>query len=460
MPYPTILIAAGDAALRHNLRRHLLGRPYDLVEAADKSDTLEAIRTFSPDLAILGSWGQGDGEVIRAAQDIHTSNREILLILIVSQSSEDIAFAALRAGIDDYVKSPVSFEELLARVNHCLADRLRPPPLSKKRPPACSLEGCDGLIGDSSTMRLVKSYILQAAVTDSTILITGESGTGKELAAKSIHSNSLRREKPLICVNCAALPDSLLESELFGYERGAFTGATASQRGKFEQANGGTILLDEIGDMNLYAQAKILRTIESKEISRLGCNKSTPLNVRFIAATNQDLERLLTEKRFRLDLYYRLNVARVHLPPLRERKDDILVLFNHYIRELNQRFGRSVVGFTDEALEHLMRYDWPGNVRELKNLCEAIFINLPTQKISFLDLPYLYQKRLKEVEVLPQSERERLLAALFTTNWNVSKAARKLNWSRITVYRKLEKYHIKKPLQAEAGKTQGYGQAV
>ncbi|HEV2860967.1 MAG TPA: sigma-54 dependent transcriptional regulator [Pyrinomonadaceae bacterium] len=460
MPYPTILLAAGDAALRQDLRRRLLSQPFQLIEAGDRSAAFEAVRDFSPDLAILGSWSHGDGEVIQAARDIHACNRDVLLILIVSQSTEDIAFAALRAGINDYVKSPFSFEELLARINHCLAGRSCPAPPPKSKSPDCEADACGALIGDSAAMRLVKSYILRAAVTDSTVLITGESGTGKELAAELIHRSSLRREKPLVCVNCAALPDSLLESELFGYERGAFTGASAPQRGKFEQANGGTVLLDEIGDMDLHAQAKILRAIESKEICRLGGHKSTPLNVRFIAATNQDLERLLTEKRFRLDLYYRLNVARVHLPPLRERKDDILELFNHYIRELNQRFGRSVVGFADEALEYLMRYDWPGNVRELKNLCEAIFINLPARKISFLDLPDLYQKRLKEVEALPQSERERLLSALFTTNWNVSKAARKLNWSRITVYRKLEKYHIRKPLRAEAAEEQDYGRPV
>lgn len=460
MHNPTILISTGDAALRQSLRRQLMSQRYDLIEAGDRSTTFEAIQNFSPDLVILGSWGEGERDVIQAAQDIHTFNRKILLILIVSQSTEDIAFAALRAGINDYLKSPFSFEELLARVNHCLADRLSVTSSPKNKIPNYGLTECDRLIGDSSIMRLVKTYILRAAATDSTVLITGESGTGKELVAELIHRNSPRSEKPLVCVNCAALPDSLLESELFGYERGAFTGANTSQRGKFEQANDGTILLDEIGDMNLYAQAKILRTIESKEICRLGGNKSNPLNVRFIAATNQDPERLMTEKRFRLDLYYRLNVARIHLPPLRERKDDILALFDHYIRELNQRYGRSVVGFTDEALSYLLRYDWPGNVRELKNLCEAIFINLPTREISFLDLPYLYQQRLKEVEALPISERERLLSALFTTNWNVSKAARKLNWSRITIYRKLEKYHIKKPLRAEAGKTQGYGQTL
>ena len=460
MPNPTILIAAGDAALRQSLRRRLTTERYNLLEAVDRSAAFEAIQNFSPDLVILGSWGEGERDVIQAAEDIHACNREILLILIVSQSTEDIAFAALRAGINDYVKSPFSIEELVARVNHCLADKPHSTPPPKNRAPDSLPDSCDRLIGDSPVMQPVKSYISLVAMTDSTVLITGESGTGKELAAELIHRNSTRSQKPLVCVNCAALPDTLLESELFGYERGAFTGALTSQRGKFEQANGGTIFLDEIGDMNFNAQAKILRALESREICRLGGHKSTPLNVRFIAATNQDPEQLITEKRFRLDLYYRLNVARIHLPPLRERKDDILDLFNHYIGELNQRFGRSVVGFTDEALEYLMRYDWPGNVRELKNLCEAIFINLPARKISFLDLPHLYQKRLKEVEALPQSERERLLSALFMTNWNVSMAARKLNWSRITIYRKLEKYHIKKPLRDKAGRAQGRGQGL
>jgi DNA-binding NtrC family response regulator len=447
MATPTILVAAGDVTLRQSVKRQLMGRGYDLVEAGDMSGALEAVRNLSPNLVILGPWGGGD--VVEAAQGIRACDGDVPLILLVSQGVEEIAPGDLRDGQSYYPESPFSFEKLLARVKHCLAGAARPPLTPKGKPPGDSLTGSERLIGESPTMRLVKSYILRAAVTDSTVLITGESGTGKELAAELIHRNSLRSEKPLVCVNCAALPDSLLESELFGHERGAFTGAATSQRGKFEQANGGTLLLDEIGEMDLHAQAKILRTIESKEISRLGGNRNTPLNVRFIAATNQDPERLITEKKFRLDLYYRLNVARIHLPPLRERRDDILILFDHYIKELNQRYGRSVVGFTDEALDYLLRYDWPGNVRELKNLCEATFINLPTRKISFLDLPYLYQKQLKEGAALPQGERERLLAALFTTNWNVSKAARALNWSRVTIYRKLEKYHIKKPVRAE-----------
>ena len=449
MQKPVILIAESNSTSRQNLRLRLIDQGCDIVEASNRATAFELARSIGPDLAILGSLGESEWDAIQVARDIHSCDRKILILLIVTRSSEDIAFAALRAGVNDYLKCPFSPGELIACVNNCLADKLSPNASPDYKDSDLNFSGCAGLIGESPAMQLIKSYILRAAASDSTVLITGESGTGKELVAEMIHKNSPRSDKPLVCVNCAALPDSLLESELFGYERGAFTGAASSQRGKFELANGGTILLDEIGDMNLYAQAKILRTIESKEIYRLGGSKNISLNVRVITATNQDPERLMTEKRFRLDLYYRINVARIHMPPLRDRKDDILYLLDHYVRELNRRFGRSVEGFTEEALSYLLNYDWPGNVRELKNLCEAIFINLPARKITFLDLPYLYQNRLKEVESLPQGEREQLLSALFTTNWNVSKAARKLNWSRMTIYRKLEKYHIKKPPTAE-----------
>jgi len=203
--------------------------------------------------------------------------------------------------------------------------------------------------------------------------------------------------------------------------------------------------------MSPYAQAKILRAIETREVLRLGGKKSIPVDVRVIAATNQDLERLMAEDKFRKDLYFRLNVARIHLPPLRERKEDLPVLLTYYIDEMNQRFGREIEGFTDEALDYLLRYDWPGNVRELKNLVESSFINLPSRNISFMDLPEQLRKRLKDAEASPQSERARLLSALLATNWNVSKAAQKLHWSRMTLYRKIERYHIVKGNAAVGG---------
>ena len=230
------------------------------------------------------------------------------------------------------------------------------------------------LVGESLPMQGIKAYIGKIASMDSNVLITGETGTGKELVAEQIHRSSRRSRHPFVCVNCTAVPDSLLESELFGYERGAFTGATGLNRGKFELANGGTLFLDEIGDMSPYAQAKILRAVEGKEVHRLGGQRSVPLDIRIIAATNQDLERSVADGRFRSDLYFRLNVARLHLPPLRDRKQDLGPLCEHYFQELNQQLGRNLGGFTADLYKDLLQYDWPGNVRELRNLVEAVFI--------------------------------------------------------------------------------------
>lgn len=304
------------------------------------------------------------------------------------------------------------------------------------------IDKVQSMIGESGLMQEIKMSLLKIAVADSTVLITGETGTGKELAAELIHTNSPKCKKPFVCINCAALPDSLLESELFGYERGAFTGAIASKMGKFEQANGGTIFLDEIGDMNKYAQAKVLRAIEKKEINHLGGKSDIPLDVRIIAATNKNPEQMMIKGMFRKDLYYRLNVARVHLPPLRERKEDVLALIKHYIQELNHQFDREVEGLTEEALTYLLNYDWPGNVRELKNILEAIFIHLPSLNIGLIDLPKTFMKQIKKADGLFNTEKEQMLSTLFATKWNKTKAAQKLHWSRMTLYRKMAKYHI------------------
>ncbi len=298
------------------------------------------------------------------------------------------------------------------------------------------------MLGKSMGMQEIHAYVRNVAPADTNVLITGETGTGKELTAELIHWNSPRRQKAFVPINCAAIPDSLMESELFGYEKGAFTGADGRKEGALKLAEGGTVFFDEIGDMSQYAQAKILRVIEGKAVHRLGGRDNIPLDVRFIAATNQDLDLLVREGKFRKDLYFRLDVARVHLPPLRDRKEDIVILAEHYIREYNRQFGREVLGFTDEALQCLLRYDWPGNVRELRNLVEAVFINLPSRTISFLDLPVQFRRRLEETDGLPQDERGRVLSALLATNWNKSKAAQTLHWSRMTLYRKMVKYRI------------------
>src|SRR5262249_31815944 len=263
-----------------------------------------------------------------------------------------------------------------------------------------------------------------------------------ELVAEMVHRQSRRRDRPFITINCAAIPDSLLESELFGYERGAFTGAQARQEGKLKEADGGSVFLDEIGDMSAYGQAKILRVIEGKEIQSLGRNGNIPVDVRIIAATNQDLEAMVGEGKFRKDLFFRLNVARIHLPPLRERKEDLPYLINYYVHHFNACFGRNVERLPDEAVESLFAYDWPGNVRELKNLLEAVFVEMPSGDSATPQLPLQFRRCCAELKSTPADERQRLLWALSMTNWNKSKAADKLQWSRMTLYRKMARYKI------------------
>ncbi|MBT8338922.1 MAG: sigma-54-dependent Fis family transcriptional regulator [Desulfatitalea sp.] len=291
-------------------------------------------------------------------------------------------------------------------------------------------------------MQSVRRYLVKVASSASTVLITGETGTGKELAADFIHRHSRRAGKPMVTVNCAALPESLTESELFGYERGAFTGAVAKQPGKFAMADGGTIFLDEIGDMRPLIQAKILHAIERKTVYPLGADKPRQVDARIIAATNQELERLIIDGRFREDLYYRLNIARINLPPLRERKEDIHELLTHGVHLLNSMFSRHIKGLTPEAKELLTGYDWPGNVRELMNLLEAAFINLPAEPIDYLDLPVHFKKCLHNSKGCSINERRRIVDTLMQTRWNKSQVAEKLNWSRMTLYRKMAMHKI------------------
>ena len=298
------------------------------------------------------------------------------------------------------------------------------------------------LIGDSKSMKDLMAYLDKVAPTDSTVLVTGETGTGKGLVAELIHGSSPRAPQPFMCVNCAALPENLVESELFGFDQGAFTGAVAGKKGKFELADGGTVLLDEIGDMNLHAQAKILRSIEQKEVYPLGGKKAVPLDVRVIASTHRDLEQLFSVGKFRQDLYYRLNVVRMHLPPLRERKEDIPTLAAFAINKLNQRYHHNIQGLTDQALANLMRYDWPGNIRELLNLLEATYVNPNGKKIRSAHLPPAFRKKLKEGHSSAGSERNYIVSSLISTNWHRADTARKLNWSRMTLYRKIIKYNI------------------
>lgn len=304
------------------------------------------------------------------------------------------------------------------------------------------------LVGDSRPIEKLRLYLDKVAASDASVLITGETGTGKECVAHYLHQRSPRAGKPIACINCSALPDGLLESELFGHERGAFTGAYRTSVGRLRQASGGTLFLDEIGDMSPYAQAKILRAIENQEVTPVGGQRSEPFDVRIIAATNVDPENLVSSK-LRRDLYYRLNVVQIHLPPLRDRKEDILSLFNHFMRMKLPNDG-PLPRVSSEALALMLRYDWPGNVREVRNLVERLLIDLPEAEIGANDLP----REIAGTAADPVGEeRERLLAALLATHWNKSKAAEALHWSRMTLYRKLARYNIrsKPPAPPEGG---------
>ncbi len=295
------------------------------------------------------------------------------------------------------------------------------------------------MVGESPSISEIKSFVKKAAATDSNVLITGETGTGKELVAELIHTNSSRAGRPLICLNCAAIPDTLTESELFGYERGAFTGAYATYEGKLKQADGGTVLLDEIGDMSLSAQAKLLRLLDKKTIQRVGGRRPVTIDLRVIAATNQDLEGLMAAGKFRRDLYYRLNVAHISLPPLRARREDIPLLLRHFISELNARLAKQVRGISPELVERLLQYDWPGNIRELRNMTEVCLMNLSA---GMIDLAHISEQYRAKLPGCSTDEKASILSALFSTKWNKSQAAHKLRWSRMTLYRKLVKYHI------------------
>jgi len=298
------------------------------------------------------------------------------------------------------------------------------------------------LVGSSSAMTAVRGYIGKVARTDASVLISGATGTGKELVAEAIHRASPRRASPFISVNCAAIPDSLLESELFGYERGAFTGADEAYPGKLRLADHGTVFLDEIGEMSRLGQAKILRVLENREIFPLGARRTSKIDVRFVAATNQDLEPMVQGKTFREDLYFRLNVARLYLPRLRERPEDIPELFSHFIRMFNSQHGANVQPPTPELADRLLAYEWPGNVRELRNCVEAVFIDPPPGPIGVDDLPEPFRRIFGSYHVTPGSERDAIISALSRTNWNKKLAARELHWSRMTLYRKLEKHKI------------------
>ena len=438
MTQPMVLIANVGEPLSHELAVALTGYRTRTAQLCSAEELLATIRVEQPDLIVLGPLLDGRTS-LELALRVRQVNRTMPLILLPCDSSEDLAIAAVQAGINGYLKAPPLPAEITEEVRRCLsragAEELRPQL-------QLHLVDEERMVGNSAPMQWLRARLRKIAASDSSLLVTGETGTGKELVAELVHRNSARRSRPFVSINCAAIPDSLLESELFGYERGAFTGADCAKQGRLKAAVGGTVFLDEIGDMTQYAQAKLLRVLETKQLEPLGSTRNVPVDVRFVAATNRDIEQLVKEDKFRSDLFFRLNVVRVHLPPLRERKEDIPFLLHHYIRVLQTKAEQPVERITDEALDCLLAHDWPGNVRELKNLLESLFAESCSPEITPSHLPLQFRARRTDTDGVPVTEKDRLLHALASSNWNKSKVAVRLKWSRMTVYRKMAKYQI------------------
>ena len=409
---PAIVVLSQDPVIREALLK-LATAVVSLHKEAFGNQTRAIL------LGCGGTLAQADLKAALACS--HVSGAPVFLI--TSKGSEELAVAALNAGISHYLRLPLTAEQLAIAFESVLP---------------CLLSGspAHGMVGNSHVMEDLRRYLQRAASFPTNVLITGETGTGKELVASFLHHHSSRAGKMLITINCAAIPNDLLESELFGHERGAFTGAHLAQQGKLQLADGGTVFLDEIGDLSLSAQAKILRLLETGEIQRLGASQPQRINVRFLSATNRDLE---ADPAFRRDLYFRLDVARVHLPPLRERSDDVLLLADHFRQHFDRKFGCRTTAFSEEAKNHLLRHRWPGNVRELRNLVEAAFIEPGPDAFGTLDLPARFCKS----SAAPGDERARILAALTVTHWNRSRAAEQLQWSRMTLYRKMAQHHLR-----------------
>jgi two-component system response regulator HydG len=405
---------------------------------------LKTIATHSPAVALIGGTPGGVTEAIEAAQRVRELHPGTKVVFVADQSSEGVAVDALRAGVAEYLRAPVTILELSEAVSkflQCQSD----------------VDDCSELIGTCAPMRELKDLIRRVAPLNSTVLITGETGTGKEVVARLIHRLSARRKAPLVSVNCAAIPDTLLESELFGHEPGAFSGSVRRHTGQIKMADGGSLFLDELGDMSLAAQAKLLRVIEERHVRPLGSSTESPVDIRLIAATHQDLEGLTSDGRFRSDLYYRINVARLEIPPLRLRIADLPALAHHFLRQISQRNGLVVEGFTNAAMARLMAHHWPGNLRELRNVVEMATVVCQSEIISESDLNALrhaggagpLKMRTNSSVPLPtlpvKPDADRLLEALTATDWNVTKAAELLHWSRMTVYRRFAKYGMERP---------------
>lgn len=468
MSQPSLLIVDDEVGVRESIRL-IFGKDFRIHEARSSEEAIVKVREERPEVILLDILLPGvDGlEVLKQIKSVHPEGQVIMLTAL---NTARTAFTAKEAGAFDYVTKPFDVDELRLRVDRAIEKTQLSREVERLKEEVGRKYGIENMVGKSKAMLDVFKTVSMVAGKKSTVLVTGESGTGKELIARAVHYISDRRAKPFVVVNCAALPETLIESELFGYEKGAFTSALQRKNGHFEWAHGGTLFLDEIGELGLGTQGKFLRAIETETFTRLGGTEEIKVDVRVIAASNRDLEKLAKEGGFRRDLFYRLNVVSLHLPPLRQKNEDIPLLLDHFLRLKAQGNSMAPKSLSPEAIDCMMSYPWPGNVRELENLIERLTILSPHETIEVGDLPEhmrcLDQTPSLREEVLKGSrplgeavddfERELILRALQKTGFNQTKAASLLGTSRRILRYKMEKLNITEEIP-DPDRTKLYG---
>jgi len=454
-----ILLIDDSPEILDNLSECLTSEGYDITTTSDGTSGVSMIEKKFYDIILTDMKMPGaDGMEVLKFMKEHSP--ESICIILTGYGTIKNAVEAIKSGAFDYLTKPVKMDEIVITLNRALEYRNLKRENINLRNQLKRKYQFKNIIGESPSIQEVFETVEKVADTDSTVLILGESGTGKELIARALHYNSYRREGPFVPVNCAAIPSELLESELFGHEKGAFTNAIRTRVGRFELANGGTLFLDEIGDMNPNLQSKLLRVLQERQFERIGGVKPIKVDIRIISATHQDLKKAVLKKKFREDLYYRLNVIPIEIPPLRQRKSDIPLLAFHFIHHFSKSKRKKVTGITDEAMERLMEYDWPGNVRELENMIERLIILAGSEMIDLPDLPErvlppaskeiggtmdIPQEGLSLDTALNELEKQLILQALNKSGWVKNKAAQLLHMNRTTLIEKIKRQNLHRP---------------
>jgi DNA-binding NtrC family response regulator len=440
-----ILIVDDEASVRDSLYQWFKADGYRVDTAEDAASALKKLQENPWDIILLDIKMPGmDG--IELQNRIKQIDKNIVTIIITAYASVDTAIQALKDGAFDYITKPIDPDDLSRLIRNAIEKRRLVTENIQLRQQIEELSLPDEVVGESLAMKRVMEMVNTVAKTDSTVMILGESGTGKELIARAIHSRSSRRYFPIITINCGAYPEGLLESELFGHEKGAFTGAMYRRKGKLEMADKGTLFLDEIGNVSEKMQMDLLRVIETKNFTRLGGDKAIDVDFRVISATNKDLEKAIKEGSFREDLYYRLNVFSILLPPLRERRTDIPLIAKYFLSKYAQSMNKNVVDFSPQAMEMFMGYDWPGNIREVRNVVERAMVVAqgPQIQVEDISFPFPSPATPSGGASLEEVEKDQILKILNQTKGNIAQAAEILKISRLTIYNKIEKYHLKK----------------